>query len=269
METQQESWSLIEELGLKESYKLVANQKNKLVFAHTVYYEMDEPDYEQLVTENDDPVDNLFSEIEQRLLIDPLHTNTWTSRNFWASANVGIYYDINKPPVVPDMFLSFDLKKPENWFDKKDKCYFTWLTGKPPELVVEVISNKIGNENEKKMSIYAEMGVKYYVLIDPYFHLYKKRLQVFVLNGNQYDYLTSDYFYMPEVALGIRIWEGLFEQERAPWARWCTKEGEVLYTGAERAAEEKARADQEKVRADKLLKKLLELGLRPDELESL
>ena len=279
--------SLISELGLSEEYKLVAKKDNKLVYAHTVYHEVEEPDYEQLETENDEPVDNLFSEMEQRLLIDPLHNNRWTERDFWASANVGIYYAIDRPPVVPDMFLSFDVKKPADWFKKKNKCYFTWQVGKSPELVVEVISNRIGGEEKSKMEIYAQMGVLYYVLVDPYLHLYEERLNVFVLKKGRYERYETPNFYMPEVELGILLWEGLFEQERAPWARWCTKEGEVLYTGAERSARESERAEQEKKRAEeerqrtkkerqraekekaekeRLLQKLRELGLSPDEL---
>lgn len=260
--------SLIEELGLREEYKLIARKNNKLVYAHTVYHEIEEPDYEQFITENDDPVDNLFSEMQQRLFIDPLHNNQWTERDFWASANVGIYYAIDKPCVVPDMFLSFDVKKPTDWLEKKNKCYFTWLAGKAPELVVEIISNKIGNENSDKMSIYAQMGVAYYILIDPYFCLYKDRLNVFVLENGQYNRLESPHFYMPEVQLGIMIWEGIFEQEKVPWARWCNKEGNLLYTGRERTDEEKERADKEKERADKLLAKLKAMGLNPDELET-
>jgi hypothetical protein len=283
-----ETHSLIEELGLTEEYKLVANKDNKLVFAHTVYYEIDEPDYEQFETENDEPVDNIFSEIQQRLFIDPLHNNQWTERDFWASANVGIYYAVDKPPIVPDMFLSFDVKKPKDWFEKKNKCYFTWLVGKVPELVAEIVSNKIGNEGKDKMKIYAQMGVKYYILLDPYLHLSTESLNVFELNMGKYEKIEVENSYMPEIQLGIMIWEGLFEQEKAPWARWCNKEGNLLYTGGERtlqekeraeqekeraeqekerAEQEKERAEQEKQRADKLLAKLKTLGLTPEELQ--
>lgn len=276
-----ETYSLIEELGLEAEYKLVANKNNKLVFAHTVYYEIDEPDYEQFETENDEPVDNIFSEIQQRLFIDPLHNNQWTDRDFWASANVGIYYAVDKPPVVPDMFLSFDVRKPEDWFEKKNKCYFTWLVGKSPELVVEIVSNKIGKEDQDKMQIYAQMKVHYYILLDPYLHLYPDQLNVFELKEGHYERLESQHNYMPEIRLGILIWEDLFEKEKAPWARWCSKEGNLLYTGGEntlkekaraeqekaRAEQEKARAEQEKARADKLLAHLKSLGLSPDELK--
>ncbi|NJL15001.1 MAG: Uma2 family endonuclease [Microscillaceae bacterium] len=293
--------SLIEQLGLQSEYKLIKQVGRKRVYAHTVYYELEEPDYDEFVTEDDTPVDNIFSEIQQRLLIDPLHANKWTNRDFWASSNVGIYYAVNESCVVPDMFLSFDVKKPATWFDKKDKCYFTWLVGKAPDLVVEVISNKIGKEDQEKMEIYARMGVSYYILVDPYLHIYKERLNVYYLGkGQQYERLEAPNAFMEEVNLGIMIWEGLFEKEKAPWARWCTREGNVLLTGAERSEQEAQRAEQEaqraeqeaqraeqeaqraeqeaqraeqeaqraekeKLRAEKLLAQLRELGLSPEE----
>jgi hypothetical protein len=135
------------------------------------------------------------------------------------------------------MFLSFDVVAPTEWFEKKNRCYFVWLFEKAPEIVVEVVSNKVGGENEGKMEIYARMGVLYYVLIDPYLYLYKQRLNVFRLEGKTYQAFETDNLYMPEIDLGIKIWQGLFEKHEAPWARWCSKEGNVLKTGAERTFE--------------------------------
>jgi hypothetical protein len=45
-------------------------------------------------------------------------------------------------------------------------------------------------------------------------------------------------------------WEGTFERIRRRWLRWCTRDGEVLPTGEERAAQEKARAETAEARAD-------------------
>ncbi len=283
-----------------EKYELVKKIGNRLIYAHTTYYEVEEPDYEQFITEDDTPVDNIFSEKQQRLLIDPLHANEWTNRDFLASSNVGIYYSVNDSPIVPDMFLSFDVKAPEEWFEKKNRCYFIWRFGKPPELVVEVISNKIGKETDQKMEIYAQIGVLYYVLIDPYLNLFDTRLQVFRLSGKTYEPISDENFFMTEIQLGIKLWEGLFEKHQAPWGRWCSKEGDVLKTGAERTTElsaslsqaqketeeerkrteaekqkaeaekqkaetEKQRAEAEKQRADKLEALLRKMGLDPNE----
>ena len=253
-----------EEFDFEDKYVFVKQIGKKLIFAHTTYHEVEEPDYDQFVTEDDTPVDNIFSEKQQRLLIDPLHANQWTDRMFLASSNVAIYYEVLKPAVVPDMFLSFDVKAPEEWFEKKNRSYFLWRFGKPPEVVVEVISNKKGGEASEKMNIYAHIGVLYYILIDPYFEIYKKRLNVFKLTQGKYEPYEDENFYMPEVELGIMLWEGLFEGEKAPWGRWCSKIGNVLQTGAEKTVElskklelekeialfEKQRAEEERLRAE-------------------
>ncbi|MDX2304568.1 MAG: Uma2 family endonuclease [Microscillaceae bacterium] len=283
----------LKELGFQDEYKLVYEEGSKQVYAHTTYYEID-IDHDQLITEDDTPVDNIFSEKEQRLLIDPLHANKWTDRDFLASSNVAIYHTFKQPPVVPDMFLSFDVKAPEEWFEKKNRCYLMWVFGKAPELVVEVISNKIGGEADQKMKIYGQMGVTYYILVDPYLEIYEDRLNVFKLTSERkYERVHYPNFYMPEIQLGILLWEGLFERHQAPWARWCDKEGNMLKTGAEMTTEltesldherqekedallmlamekqkaeaEKQKAQLEKERADKLAALLRELGVNPDE----
>jgi hypothetical protein len=81
MEATQENPSVTtaeEDFDFSEKYVLVKKIGRRLIYAHTTYYEIEEPDYEQFVTEDDTPVVNIFSEKEQRLLIDPLHANAWT-----------------------------------------------------------------------------------------------------------------------------------------------------------------------------------------------
>lgn len=241
----------------KEKYKLVKEIGNKRIYEHITYVEVETPIIEHLVTEDDTPVDNIYSEKQQRLLIDPLHVNEWTNREFLASSNVAIYYVMTKQAVVPHMFLSFNVKAPEEWFEKKNRSYFMWEIGKPPEMVVEIISNKTGKEADEKMKIYAQLGILYYVFIDPYFNIFPEFLKVFKLVENKYIPFTDTHFYMPEIRLGIRVKEGEYEQYKAPWARLCDEEGIILKTGIEKSRElkritkiEKQRAEQERQRAE-------------------
>ncbi|MEO1652401.1 MAG: Uma2 family endonuclease [Bacteroidota bacterium] len=237
-------------LGFRDAYKLVRIEGGKEIYARTYYFAVDQ-NYDHFITEDDTPVDNIFSEREQRLLINPLYANLWTDRDFMAFSNVGIYYEPKLPPVVPDMFISFDIKAPENWREKKNRAYFAWLYGKGPELVLEVVSNKEGGEAERKMDIYAHMGVKYYVLVDPDLLVFPARVQVFQLSEHRhYVPLLDKHNYMPEIKLGITLWEGLFEDFTDDWARWCDKQGNILKTAQENAEIEKERAKLEKERAD-------------------
>ncbi|TAE14906.1 MAG: Uma2 family endonuclease [Bacteroidetes bacterium] len=243
--------SLTEALGLEETYTLVYENEETEIYAHTLYYEVPKFDYDKFVTEDETPVDNLFSETQQRVYIDPLYASQWTDRDFMACSNVAIYYKPKASPVVPDMFLSFDVTKPKEWHDKKNKCYFLWRMKKAPELVIEIVSNKEGNENTTKFDIYASIGVLYYIIHDPYKELYQQELNVFQLvNGKYEPYQAEEHCYMPEITLGLRLWEGIFENASAPYIRWCDKAGTVLRTGAEGIAEEEKRAKEAEERAE-------------------
>ena len=127
-------------------------------------------DIEALVTEDDTPVDNMPSEKQQRLLTEPLYSS-WSGpgdgRIFLAAANVGVFPEPRNPAIVPDVFLSLDVQPHRNWWDKAHRSYFVWEFGKPPDLVVEIVSNQKGNEVGRKRRRYAAMGVEYYVINDP------------------------------------------------------------------------------------------------------
>ncbi len=53
--------------------------------------EIEKPDIRHIVTEDDAPVDNMFSEKQQRLLVEPLYSSWGIDRRFIAAANVGIF----------------------------------------------------------------------------------------------------------------------------------------------------------------------------------
>ncbi|TAH29117.1 MAG: hypothetical protein EAZ06_08030 [Cytophagales bacterium] len=115
-------------------------------------------------------------------------------------------------------------------------------------------------------------------MIDPYFSLSSSRLKVFSLEKGKYEEITTTekHYFMPEVDLGIMIWEGLFEQEKSSWARWCSKEGDILVTGVENDAllngqlnEKELLLQEEKQRADEKELLLQEEKQRADEKELL
>ena len=84
---------------------------------------------ENLVTEDDVPVDNVFSEKQQRLLTEPLFSS-WSGpgeqRPFVAMANVGLFYALRRPPLVPDVLLSLGVKMPADIHLKHNRSYFVW-----------------------------------------------------------------------------------------------------------------------------------------------
>jgi hypothetical protein len=182
---------------------------------------------------------------------------------------VGLFFSINEPPLVPDVFLSLDVTIPEDWHEKHRRTYFFWEFGKPPDVVIEVVSNQKGNELGSKLQNYARIGIPYYIVYDPARQLGEQVLRLFERSGSEYVARTDTYF--KAVGLGVALWEGVFEGVRDTWLRWCDSAGQVIPTGAERAQREAERAQREAERAQReaeraarLAAKLRELGIDPD-----
>jgi Uma2 family endonuclease len=232
----------------------------------------------ELITEDDTPVNNPFSEKQQRLLAETLYTG-WApppneehprgGRTFWGAANVGLFPVVKNPAIVPDVFLSLDVSAPANWH--QTKSYFFWEFGKAPDVVVEIVSNTKGGELGRKKSDYARLRVPYYIVFDPQDCLKEGLLQVFALRGGRYE-LWEDRF-LPEIGIGITLWHGVYERKEDTYLRWCDRQGDLLPTGAElaareseRATRESERATRESERAEKLAARLREMGLNPDQI---
>jgi Uma2 family endonuclease len=208
------------------------------------------PDIDALVIEDDVPVDNLISEKQQRLLTDALYSNQGLlgDRVFLAAANVGVFYASKQPPLVPDVFVSLDVEVPQDWTAKKNRTYLVWEFGKPPDIVIEIVSNREGNELGRKLRDYARMGVGYYAVFDPLRQLGTTELYLFENRANRYQPLTETWF--EEIHLGLALWDGVFEGKRDRWLRWTDATGTVIPTGAERAEAESQRAEVERQRAE-------------------
>ena len=234
------------------------------------------PDVYQLITEDDEPVDNIFSEKQQRLLTEPLYSS-WTPlpdedqpvspRPFMAAANMGIFFSVHQRPLVPDMFLSLDIEVNEGWNADERRSYFVWELGKLPEVVVEIVSNKEGNELGSKLKHYAEWGVTYYVVFDPLHELGDTILSVYELGFGKRFRLRED-FQLPSLGLSLTLWEGQYEDITETWLRWCAQNGQMIPSGKEgrkaaesrtaQEAERAARAESEVARLQAELTKLRE-----------
>ena len=239
------------------------------------------PDVSHLVTEDDTPVDNLFSERQMALLRETLYTS-WTGpgddRPFVAMGNVALYATNYLPPLVPDFLVSLDVTLPEDAHLKEHRSYFFWLYGKPPEVVVEIVSNRKGGELSNKLLDYARLGVSYYIVYDPFGEISEEPLRIFTRQATHFT--ETDERWLEGVNLGVSIWRGIFGDMEGDWLRWVDPSGTLLATGPEakaqergraeqerqRAEEEYQRAEQQRQRADALAAKLRELGIDPAEI---
>ncbi|MBM3226629.1 MAG: Uma2 family endonuclease, partial [Candidatus Tectomicrobia bacterium] len=203
------------------------------------------PAIHHLITEDDTPVDNLPSEKQQRLLTEPLYS-VWAGpgdgRPFLAAANVGVFYQARNPAIVPDMFLSLDVQVADDWWQKEHRSYFLWEFGKPPELVLEIVSNREGGEDDNKKRIYERMHVNYYVIYDPLQQIMADVLTVYRRHDTGYTRMELPLF--PLLKLGLTLWEGTFEDKHDTWLRWTDEHGRLIPTGKERADQAEARAAQ-------------------------
>ena len=237
------------------------------------------PDVSHLITEDDTPVDNIFSERQMALLRETLYTS-WAGpgagRTFVAMGNVALYATNFLPPLVPDLLLSLDVTLPADPLLKEHRSYFIWLYGKPPEVVIEIVSNRKGGELSNKLLDYARLGVSYYVVYDPDAYISREPLRIFARQGARFAETTDRW--LAEVELGVTTWRGVYGGMEGVWLRWSDPAGVLLATGAEAKAEaqartaqarqhaeqERQRAEQERQRADLLADKLRALGIDPD-----
>jgi hypothetical protein len=236
-----------------------------------------ELDISHLEIEDDTPVDNLQSEKQQRLLVEPLYSSKPVPVPFLAAANVGLFYKLKGEPVVPDALLSLDVQCADDLSERRNRSYFVWEFGKVPEVCIEIVSNAEGDElklsqksqqkgkTSVKKDIYAQIKVNYYVVFDPLRRIQGEDemngalLRVWSISPDGYPEITSagginqigEFIWLPTVGLGLTLWEGPFEDDITRlWLRWCDRDGQVIPTGAERAETERQRAETERQRAE-------------------
>jgi len=224
-----------------------------------------ELDISHLTIEDDTPVDNFQSAKQQRLLVEPLYASWSPGVPFVADSNIGLFYALKQDPLVPDAFLSLNLQMPTDWSQKQNRSYFVWEFGKVPEVCIEIVSNRKGNELDSKKDDYAQIGVAYYVIFDPLQQLQREGelngnlLKIWVLTAGQYVEM-SEPFWLQTVKLGLTLWNGEFEGQESTWLRWCDdREGRVIPTGAERA-------DEAELKAQRLAERLRAMGVDPNEI---
>ncbi len=193
-----------------------------------------------------------------------------------------MFYGRKLEPLVPDVFLSLNVQMPADWSQRQNRSYFVWEFGKPPEVAIEIVSNRKGKELGTKKTDYARAGVAYYVVFDPLLQIQEGQmngalLRVYVLTAGSYVEL-SEPFWLETVGLGLTLWSGTFEDQPGIWLRWCARQGQIIPTGAELSILERQRADIEAQRADieaqransesqkaaRLADLLREMGIDPD-----
>lgn len=248
---------------------MIAKEEHDEMFDEDFYRQYNE-DIENLITEDDTPVDNIFSAKQQRLLTQTLYASWKPTLNnaprlFFAEANIGLYIGIKEAAIVPDVLVSLDVTAPENPLLKEQRAYLAWRFGKIPEIVIEIVSNKKGDEFDEKLRRYERMNISYYIVFDPAKHLKRDILTVFAKNPDN-GYMQRESSIFKHFDLGLTLWEGEFEGLEALWIRWTDGNGNLLPMPIEEKADLINRAENAEEKARKLADKLRELGVNPEEI---
>ncbi len=230
-------------------------------------------DISHLVIEDDQPVDNMQSAQQQRLLVEPLYSSPSLPGSFLVEANVGVFYELKEDPIVPDIFLSLGVQRPADYTLKENRSYFVWEFGKLPELCIEIVSNQEGDEinlsrrskrkgkTVSKKDRYAKIGIQYYVVFDQLKKIQAdmndSQVQVWGNNESREMILVrsmndvGEFIWLSDIGIGLALWHGAFEGETPSiWLRWCDRSGTVIPTGAERAKRAELLAENERFRAE-------------------
>jgi Uma2 family endonuclease len=189
------------------------------------------PSAEDLPDSDDTPVDNELQNYIPNLLQSILAL-IWSERMDWFfGVDMGIYYDPNEPAIVPDGFLSVGV--PRIIDSDLRLSYVLWEEQKVPILVLEVVSHKRRKEYTQKKEFYAQMGVLYYVIYNP-FRKRKPRLEVYHLEKGDYQLLEGEPIWLSEINLGIGKEEGIYQGIQREWLYWYDEQRKRYLTPEER-----------------------------------
>jgi Uma2 family endonuclease len=255
-----------------------------------------------------------FHDFQPQLLSQTFRPPQYPASRVFCGSDINLYYDVRHSQWYkrPDWFGVVGVPR---FYDDVDLrlSYVIWQEGVNPFVVVELLSP--GTEKEdlgeyereklppestsvavngqaiqpetetkppRKWEVYEQiLHVPYYVV----FSRYTDELRVFKMAGARYEELKlqASRIWMPELDLGLGLWQGEFQGCDRLWLRWYDVQGNWILTNAEqetqRAEQERQRAEQEKQRAeqaesraeqaesrlDLLMQNLRDAGIDPDQ----
>ncbi|NJO39508.1 MAG: Uma2 family endonuclease [Cyanobacteria bacterium CRU_2_1] len=239
------------------------------------------PTEEDLPDNDDTPVDNELHVLMPNLLRALLVLN-WADRTDWfLGINMGLYYDPEKPAIIPDGFLSLGIPR----FRASGKLrlsYLIWQENILPKWVLEIVSQTPGGEYTDKMSKYAAIGILYYTIYNPDYGQRDKHdsFEVYRLANDRYVRQLGNPVWMPEIGLGIGSEQGTHEGCAREWLYWYNQQGDRFPAPENLIAQERQRAEaaeqqleqerrlleQERRLREELLERLRQRGINPEAL---
>jgi Uma2 family endonuclease len=206
-----------------------------------------------------------FHIFQPQLLRETFRPANYPSDEIFVATDLNLYYDVRHPRWYkrPDWFAAVGVPR---LYEQKDLrlSYVVWQEGISPFIVVELLSP--GTEKEDlgqtlrdveqpptKWQVYEQiLRVPYYAIFDRY----KYEFRAFKLDGGRYTEvaLSASRLWIPELELGLGVWQGSYQNIEQRWLRWYDITGEWILTLTE----------QERQRTEKLIAQLKALGVEPD-----
>ena len=208
------------------------------------------PTEEDLPDTDNIPVDNELQVFIPSLLRAILSL-LWADRFDWFfGVNMGVYYELEKPAIGPDGFLSLGVQRHKG--ERGRLSYVLWQENVIPQLVMEFVSKSPGDEYNDKMTRYAAMGALYYVIYNPN-HWQQDRhdkFEVYRLVNGAYVQQLGNPVWLPEINLGIGYEQGTFEGWTREWLYWYDSQSHRLLAPENIIEQERQRTQQERLRAE-------------------
>ena len=165
------------------------------------------PSSSELPCSDDTPVDNENQNFIPNFLLFLLEF-IWPNRQDWFfGVDMGIYHTTGlnyRVPVIPDGFLSVGVERRKGGGSRPS--YVVWEENEiVPILALEIVSHTPGGEYQKKMSIYAKLGVLYYVIYNPDYWRRDKHqpFEVYRLVDGVYQQQIGEPCWLNEIGLGM------------------------------------------------------------------
>ncbi|NEQ86025.1 MAG: Uma2 family endonuclease [Moorea sp. SIO2I5] len=184
----------------------------------------------------------------------------YESNSIFVASDLNLYYDPNHTAWYkrPDWFAVVGISRLYQGRELR-MSYVIWQEEVRPIVAIELLSESTRDQDlgysertaepPTKWEVYEQiLGIPYYITFDRV----TNELQIFRLTGGSYQAQTLDKskFWIPELQLGLGLWLGDYRGVNRLWLRWYDQDGNWIATNAERAEQERLRAEQEHLRAE-------------------
>ena len=213
------------------------------------------PGSAELPDSDDTPVDNEGqNDIPNGLRL--ALAQLWSDRQDWFfGVDMGIYDregQRNKTPtIVPDGFLALGVTRRKGQFGRSSYV-LAEEQNIVPILALEYLSKTYGGEYDRKLTVYAKLGVKYYLVYNPEGRRKHQKLELYELKSGEYERSPeSEPFWLPELGLGIGRNQGILAGLQTEWLTWFDADGNPYPLPEEAIDRERQRAERAQRRAQR------------------